>query len=72
MTTPTYATEVKLFNKWSYDDIEVGDISLEVCNVFPNAFHMHTNSAFACGHDVGSKHVCVDDVSGFVSVRVEF
>jgi hypothetical protein len=26
----TYATDVKLFNKWSYDDIEVSDISLEV------------------------------------------
>eukprot|EP00287_Rhodomonas_sp_CCMP768_P002488 CAMPEP_0196719636 /NCGR_PEP_ID=MMETSP1091-20130531/2578_1 /TAXON_ID=302021 /ORGANISM="Rhodomonas sp., Strain CCMP768" /LENGTH=197 /DNA_ID=CAMNT_0042060649 /DNA_START=10 /DNA_END=603 /DNA_ORIENTATION=+ len=29
MTTTTFATEVKLFNKWSYDDIEVSDISLE-------------------------------------------
>eukprot|EP00286_Rhodomonas_abbreviata_P021790 CAMPEP_0181304630 /NCGR_PEP_ID=MMETSP1101-20121128/9262_1 /TAXON_ID=46948 /ORGANISM="Rhodomonas abbreviata, Strain Caron Lab Isolate" /LENGTH=197 /DNA_ID=CAMNT_0023410419 /DNA_START=33 /DNA_END=626 /DNA_ORIENTATION=+ len=29
MTTPGSATEVKLFNKWSYDDIEVSDISLE-------------------------------------------
>jgi hypothetical protein len=26
----TYATEVKLFNKWSFDDIQVDDISLEV------------------------------------------
>mmetsp|Transcript_44250 Transcript_44250/g.118053 ORF Transcript_44250/g.118053 Transcript_44250/m.118053 type:complete len:197 (+) Transcript_44250:33-623(+) len=25
----TYATEVKLFNKWSFDDIQVDDISLE-------------------------------------------
>ena len=25
----SYACEVKLFNKWSYDDISVGDISLE-------------------------------------------
>jgi hypothetical protein len=29
--SPSFATEVKLFNKWSFDDIEVGDISLEVC-----------------------------------------
>ncbi|EKX51810.1 small subunit ribosomal protein S5e, cytoplasmic [Guillardia theta CCMP2712] len=27
--TSTFANEVKLFNKWSYDDIEVSDISLE-------------------------------------------
>jgi small subunit ribosomal protein S5e len=29
MAAQTYACEVKLFNKWSYDDISVGDISLE-------------------------------------------
>lgn len=29
MAAHTYACEVKLFNKWSYDDISVGDISLE-------------------------------------------
>jgi hypothetical protein len=28
---PGGATEVKLFGKWSFDDIEVRDISLEVC-----------------------------------------
>lgn len=48
MTTATYATEVKLFNKWSYDDIEVSDISLEVsaapfnacCSVFFEPFSL--------------------------------
>jgi hypothetical protein len=31
MSTHTYANEVKLFHKWTYDDIEVSDdISLEV------------------------------------------
>merc|ERR1712205_63381 len=29
MAAQSYACEVKLFNKWSYDDISVGDISLE-------------------------------------------
>jgi small subunit ribosomal protein S5e len=28
---PGGATEIKLFGKWSFDDIEVRDISLEVC-----------------------------------------
>ena len=27
---PTAATEVKLFGKWSFDDIEISDLSLEV------------------------------------------
>lgn len=27
------ATEVKLFGKWSFDDIEVRDISLVVCSL---------------------------------------
>ena len=27
------ASEVKLFGKWTFDDIEVRDISLEVCNL---------------------------------------
>jgi hypothetical protein len=34
---PGGATEVKLFGKWSFDDIEVRDISLEVC-LFPFLF----------------------------------
>lgn len=25
-------TEIKLFGKWSFDDIEIRDISLEVCS----------------------------------------
>jgi small subunit ribosomal protein S5e len=29
MAANSFACEVKLFNKWSYDDISVGDISLE-------------------------------------------
>jgi predicted glycosyl hydrolase (DUF1957 family) len=27
------ASEIKLFGKWSFDDIEIRDISLEVCPV---------------------------------------
>jgi small subunit ribosomal protein S5e len=30
------ATEVKLFGKWSFDDIEIRDISLEVSTFFVN------------------------------------
>jgi small subunit ribosomal protein S5e len=36
---PGGATEVKLFGKWSFDDIEVRDISLEVC-YFLFVFHV--------------------------------
>ena len=28
---PATGNEIKLFGKWSFDDIEVRDISLEVC-----------------------------------------
>jgi hypothetical protein len=38
MSTHTYANEVKLFHKWTYDDIEVSDdISLEV--ILPCSSH---------------------------------
>ena len=41
---PSSATDVKLYGKWSFDDIEVRDISLEVRQTLRNTYQTRTNT----------------------------
>ena len=49
MAAQSYACEVKLFNKWSYDDISVGDISLEDYIAVKPKFAQFVPITLVCG-----------------------
>jgi hypothetical protein len=46
----TGAADVKLFGKWSFDDIEVSDLSLEVCVVVDSGIQVLYSCLDKCSH----------------------